>query len=309
MNRLAGIVVAAIGLIVAVLSITKIVPHLTQTGIVMILFGGLIIGLSFIDKPDSEGTERMPTGSTLGNIFFAPTEVFRNLRRHPRWLVALLIMSVLSTVYANFFVSRLTPERIANFTVDKTLEMSMISNNEDARKQVEAGRAAAIEQIKHPVARAGQAITGFAGSTFGYAFLAVIFMLFVMAMGGKMNFWQAFAATIYASFPVSVIRAVLNTVLLFIKDPTDIHPILGQQTLIQDNLNFLVLPSENPVIYTLLGAFSLLTFYWLWLNKTGLENTGERVSGTAAWSASIGIFVMILLLGVVMAAVFPSFIS
>ena len=61
MNRIAGIVVAAIGLVVAILSITQVVPGLTQPGIVLILFGGLIIGLSFIDKPLTDGAERMST--------------------------------------------------------------------------------------------------------------------------------------------------------------------------------------------------------------------------------------------------------
>ena len=307
MNRLAGIVVAALGLVIAILSITKIVPHLTQTGVVMILFGGLIIGLSFISGPESEGTERMSTGETLANIFFAPTDVFRNLRRHPRWLVALLIMSVFSAVYSNLFMYRLGAERVANFAIDKTLEMPIM--NDEAKKQVEAGRADAIEQATNPVTRAGQAVTGFGGSVFGYCFLAVIFMLFAMAMGGKMNFWQAFSATVYASFPVSILRSVLSTIILFIKDPTDIHPILGQQSLVQDSLSFLFLPSENPILFTLLGSFSLLSFYWIWLNATGLKNAGEKVTGTIAWSASIGVFILMVLLGVTMAALFPGFIS
>ena len=309
MNRLAGIIVAALGLVVAILSITKIVPHLTQTGVEMILFGGLVIGLSFIEKPDSEGTERMSTGSTLGNIFFAPSDVFRNLRRHPRWLVALLVMSILSTAYSNLFMERLGADRVANFAIDKTLEIGLIANNEEAKKGIEDGRADAIEQAINPVARSGEAVSSFARSVFGYCFLSLIFMLFTMAMGGKLHFWQAFSATIYASFPVSVIRHLLNTLLLYLKDPTDIHPILGQQNLIQDNLSFLVTSAQNPVIYTLLASFSVLMFYWLWMNATGLKNAGEKVSGTAAWSASIGIFVVMLLLGVTMAALFPSFMS
>lgn len=44
--------------------------------------------------------------------------------------VALLIMTVLSAVYANLFLYRVTPERITNFTIDKTLEMSFL--NDDA---------------------------------------------------------------------------------------------------------------------------------------------------------------------------------
>ncbi|MEO6051735.1 MAG: hypothetical protein ABIP78_10450, partial [Pyrinomonadaceae bacterium] len=121
--------------------------------------------------------------------------------------------------------------------------------------------------------------------------------------------WQAFSTAVYASFPVSVLRFILNTTILFIKDPTDIHPILGQQSLIQDNLNFLVLASEHPVIFTLLGSISLLGFYWLWMTATGLKNAGERITGTIAWSATIGIFLLLIILGVAMAALFPSFIS
>lgn len=307
MNRLAGIIVAAAGLVLAILSIAKVLPGLTQTGVVLILFGGLIIGLSFIDRPDPEGTERMSTPSTLANIFFSPTEVFQNLRRHPRWLVALLIMSILSTTFSNLFMYRLTPERVANYAIDKTLEMSFI--NEEARKQIEAGRADAIAENKDPIRKAGQAISGFATSVFGYAFLAAIFMLFGMAMGGKINFWQAFAATVYAAFPFSVIRSLLNTLILFLKDPVDIHPILGQSTLIQDNLGFLVLPSEHPVIYVLLASISLLGFYWLWLNATGLKNAGEKISSNIGWTASIAVYLLMVFFGLAMAALFPSFMS
>ena len=307
MNRIAGITVAAIGLIVAVLSITKVLPGLTPTGIIMILFGGLVIGLSFIDKPDDEGTERMPTPGTLMNIFFSPTDVFRNLRRHPRFLVALLIMSSLSAIFTNLFMYRLTPERVTNYAIDKTLEMSFL--NDDARKQIEAGRQVAIDQAKNPVLKAAQVVTGFAGAVFGFAFLALVFFLFALAMGGKINYWQAFSSAVYATFPVSVIRFILNSVLLFVKDPSDIHPITGQSSLIQDNLNFLVLPAEHPVIYSVLGTLSVLWFYWVWLNGTGLKNAGERVTGTIAWSAAVTVFVALLLLSGTLALIFPSFIS
>src|SRR5438067_13305800 len=107
MNRIAGIIFAAVGLIVAVLGILKVVPGLTPTGVFMIVIGGLIIGLSFINKPEDNGVERMSTPSTLANIFFSPSEVFRNLRRHPRWLAAVLIMSALSAVYSNLFFYRM----------------------------------------------------------------------------------------------------------------------------------------------------------------------------------------------------------
>lgn len=307
MNRSAGIIVAAAGFIIAVLSITKVVPGITMAGVVMILFGGLIIGLSFVDKPMADGAEKMPTANTLVNIFFSPSEVFRNLRRHPRWLVALLIMSALSATYINLFQYRLGPDRVANFAIDKALEMPMM--NEEMRKGVEDTRAETLADNRNPVIRASQAVTGLASSFFGYAFLALIFMLFALAMGGKINFWQALSATIYAAFPVAVIRFILNTLILFLRDPADIHPILGQYTLIQDNLNFLVTAAEHPVIFTLLGSLSVLGFYWVWLNAVGLKNAGEKVSGTIGWSSSILVYVVLILISAGMAYLFPSFIS
>jgi hypothetical protein len=129
-------------------------------------------------------------------------------------------------------------------------------------------------------------------------------------MGGRMNYWQAFSATAYAWFPYTVIRSILNIIVLFLKDPAEIHPILGANgALIQDNLGFLVVPADNPAIYVLLASLSITSFYWIWLQATGLKNTGEKVSSTVAWSATIGTWAIGLVLGMLMATLFPSFMS
>ncbi len=309
MNRLAGIIVAVIGLLIVVLSVANVVPGITSTGIALILLGALVIGLSFVPKPAADDTAKMSTPSTLLNMFTSPSEVFQNLRRHPRWLAAVLIMAVLSAVFSNLFLYRLTPDRVANYAIDKTLEISFIANNEQARKGVEDGRAKALEDNKNPVLRVGQAVNGFVAMVFLYAFLGAIFLLFALAMGGKINFWQAFSAAVYAAFPIAVIKFVLNTIILFVKDPTDIHPILGQTSLIQDSPNFLVNPAESPVLFVLLGAFSLFSIYWIWLNATGLKNAGEKITASTAWTITISLFVIMTLLGTIVTYIFPSFIS
>jgi len=307
MNRIAGIVIAVAGVLVAVLGIAKVVPGITSTGICLLLLGGLVFGLSFIAGPSAEDEPRMSTPSTLANIFFSPTEVFRNLRKHPRWLVAVLIMSVMSSVFLNLFLYRLTPERVTNYAIDKTLEMSFL--NDQARAQIESGRQKAIEDSKNPVLRAGQATNSLVGQVFLFAFLGGVFLLCAAAMGGKINYWQAFSVAVYASFPIAVIKFLLNTLILFLKDPDDIHPITGQGGLIHDNLNFLIAPADHPVLYTLLGTLSLLWFYWIWLNATGLKNGGEKVSSSTAWTSTFIVYGIIILLGVVVAFLFPSFFS
>ena len=64
MDRLAGIIVAAVGLIVAILSITGVMRGLTQPGIMFILLGGLIIGLA-----EQLGALYLPGQSPLLSVF------------------------------------------------------------------------------------------------------------------------------------------------------------------------------------------------------------------------------------------------
>jgi hypothetical protein len=187
--------------------------------------------------------------------------------------------------------------------------MPMIQNNEQARQSIEAGRAQAIADAKNPVVRTGQAAASFVGTVFLMAFLGLLFFVFALVMGGKINYWQAFSAAVYAMFPVAVLRFLLNTIILFVKDPTDIHPITGQSSLIQDNLNFLFTPSEHPVLYTVLGMFSLLWFYWIWLNATGLNKAAEKAPSSYGWTATLSVFALMVLLAAVAAFAFPSFIS
>jgi Yip1 domain. len=306
MNLIAGVVLAALGLVIAILSILNVVPGLTGTGVGMILFGGVVIGMSFINRAPVENTE-MSTPSTLLNIFVSPSETFQALRQNPKWLVAILVMTLLSVTYSNLFLERLTVERVANYSIDKTLELPMM--NDDARKGIEAGRAQTIADAKSPVKRAAGVFSTFAGSVVVFALMGLLFFLVVTAFGGSIYYWQAFSVAVYAAFPVAVIRFILNTIVLYLKDPSEIHPILGQSSLIQDNLSFLVSSSENPVIYTVLASLSLLSFYWIWMNATGLKNGGDRVSSSTGWSGALIAFGIVFFFGVTLALLFPSFIS
>ncbi len=166
MNRFYGIIIVAIGILIIILSILKVVP-LISTGSALIFLGLLLFGLSFILKPEKDDIPRMSTAKSLVAIFYAPSEVFRNLRKHPRWLIVLLITALISSIYINAFYYKLTPERIANYTIDKTLTMSMIANNAEALKKVEEGRPQAIADAQNPIIRVGQSINGFVGLFFG----------------------------------------------------------------------------------------------------------------------------------------------
>ncbi|HEY5073691.1 MAG TPA: YIP1 family protein, partial [Pyrinomonadaceae bacterium] len=276
-----GIGLFVIGLIVCVLGIVKVVPGGISTGAAFAFWGVLLFAFSFIPLPQTKGDEE-PAMSGLQKvfgIFYEPTRVFRNLRAHPHWLAAFLVVVIVNAVYATAFVQRLTPERIVGYTMDK-LEQSPIKPPEDRMAQAKED---ALQTAKQPIQRVQTFAKSFVAIFVFVCFVAALCLLGVLAFGGRMNFWQAFAAVFYSYLPVAVIGKLVSTVILFIKSPDDIHPILGQETLVQDNLGILFTPGEHPALFVLGTAVGVLSLYGLWLKAKGLSNTGQKVSSSAAW--------------------------
>jgi hypothetical protein len=302
-----GIGLFVIGLIVCVLGIVKVVPGGIGTGAAFAFWGVLLFAFSFIPLPQSKGDEE-PAMSGLQKvfgIFYEPTRVFRNLRAHPHWLAAFLVVVIVNAVYATAFVQRLTPERIVGYTMDK-LEQSPIKPPEDRMAQAKED---ALQTAKQPIQRVQTFAKSFVAIFVFVCFVAALCLLGVLAFGGRMNFWQAFAAVFYSYLPVAVIGKLVSTVILFIKSPDDIHPILGQETLVQDNLGILFTPGEHPALFVLGTAVGVLSLYGLWLKAKGLSNAGQKVSSSAAWGVSISLWVLSLMIGMIFATLFSSFIS
>jgi len=296
-----------IGVIVCVAGIIKLIPGGIGTGAAFAFWGILLFAYSFIPLPQAKGDEEPPMSrlQKLAGIFYEPTRVFRNLRAHPRWLAAFLTVAIANAAYAAVFVQRLTPERISEFFNEK-IEQSPIKPPPDRMAEAKENN---YQQLKQPIQRAQSAAKSFVGIFVFISFVAALCLLGVLAFGGTINFWQAFAAVAYAYVPVAVIGKLASIIILFIKSPDDIHPILGQETLLQDNLGILFSPAEHPALYVLGSFIGVLSFYGLWLKAKGLTNAGQRVSSSAAWGVAITLWVLALCLGMIFATLFSSFMS
>src|SRR5205807_4688264 len=110
-----------IGVIVCVAGIIKLIPGGIGTGAAFAFWGILLFALSFIPLPQTKGDEEPPMSGLqkVMGVFYEPTQVFRNIRYHPYWLAAFLVIGVCNVVYSTAFVQRLTPERIVDFTFEK----------------------------------------------------------------------------------------------------------------------------------------------------------------------------------------------
>lgn len=296
-----------IGLIAVVTGIAKILPGGIPTGAAFAFWGILLFGLSFIRLPEATSTDEPPMSAVekLAGIFYEPNRVFKNLRSHPRWLAAFLVVVIMNVAYAAAFVQRLTPERIVDYTFEK-MEQSPIKPPPDRMAQAKED---ALQAAKQPIQRVQTAAKSFVGFFAFISFLAALYFLGILVFGGRINFWQAFSATLYSLVPIAIIGKGLSLVILFIKSPDDIHPILGQETLVQDNLGVLFAPAEHPVFFVLASAIGVLSLYGLWLRAKGLQHAATKASSSAAWGTVATLWLIGLLLGAVFASFFSSFIS
>jgi hypothetical protein len=298
--------VFALGLIALIGGIGKFLPGGIGTGIVLAIGGVVLFLLTLIRLPVPKDTEEpMSAVQKLMGIFYEPTRVFKNLRVHPHWMAAFLVIVVVNLIYTNAFVQRLTPERIVDYSMDKLAESPI----KPPPEQMGRMREESLQQAKQPIQRVQTALKSFVGLFILGALVAAVYLLGVMMFGGRINFWQALAVYFYASVPIQIIQKLISLIILFIKAPEDIHPILGQETLVQDNLGILFNPADHPVLFVASTAIGVLSFYGLWLRAKGLQNGSEKASSTAAWGATLLVWIVYMLFILTITAIFPSFIS
>jgi Yip1 domain len=305
-----GIAFFVIGLIIAAAGIPQVglIPGGIGTGGILALGGIILFAFSFIPLPVIPDAETpLPFFSKLTGIFFEPSRVFRNLRAHPHWVGAWVVVVVLSVIYTFAFVQRITPERIVDHTTQKIAEMGPPFAPPPER--IEAMKEAQLKQLKHPIERAGTVIKSAVGLFIVGALTAGLCLLGALAFGGRINYWQALSVVFYYWLPVVAIQKILGLGILYLKSPDDLHPILNQETTLQDNLGILMSPAEHPVLFVLLSFIGLTWFYLIWLRAKGLHMGATRMGSSAAWGVSITLYVLLLILVTIWTSLFSGFIS
>lgn len=306
-RRTYAFVILGVGILLVVGALVKILPGaIVVTGAALAFFGLVLTGLSFVPRPAPTPDAPAPLSAfeRIAGLFYEPSRVFENLRAHPRWLTALLIVALCSFIYTTAFTRRVTPERIADYTTEKIVESGFVPADKAGEMKEQQ-----IRDAKDPVKVWGGVVNQVAVTFVFMCIVAGIILLGVLAFGGRMNFWQALSVAVHAALPVVVISKLLSLLLLYLKSPDDLHPILGANGLVQDNLGVLFSPAAHPVLYAAASFIGVLSFYSLWLMATGMKHGGERVSPTTAWSVALVLWVIGFILGVASAAAFGNFMS
>ncbi len=306
MRPIVGVGIFVIGVLLIALGALKILPGVTQTGIFGVLIGAVAFGLSFIKRPEPAPDAPPPLSpfDRVTGVFFEPARIFQNLRLHPRWLAAFVMIAICAAIYHVAFVQRLTPEVVALAPIEKTIEGGWIPA-ERAEKVKDDAREAAGS----PVTRITGPLTEIGGIFLFLVFLAALLLLMALIFGGRLNFWQALCVAMYCSMPIVVIEKLLSLLLLYLKSPDDIDPIKGRRSLVKADLSILFSATAHPYLYVLGGFLGLLTIYGLWLEATGLRHTGEKISSASAWSIALILWTIGLIFTLAGAALFPTFVT
>jgi hypothetical protein len=240
-----------------------------------------------IEMPSTPATTgpEMSTGETLTGIFFEPGSTFEALRTRPRFLVAGLILLVLTITATLVLYARVD---MGQFIRDRIEQSPNAAQASEAQKdlQVRVGKIFGLVGIPLAV-------------PIGIAAGAALYLLLVMAFGGSITYKKAVSVWTYSWLPPSVLGTLIALLVLFLKAPDTIVP----ENLVATNPAALLGEGSSKVLVNFLRQFDLLRFYGMFLAALGLRKVGKISSGQA-WGVVLTLWIVVLLLSVGSAALF-----
>jgi hypothetical protein len=309
MRRIVGIVILAIGVLLLIVHFGLKVQDIGfGFGLSTTIIGAAVLGLSFIPQPDPGPSAPPPLSPAdrVTRVFYEPEPVFKNLRFHPRWLAAFLVIAVVAVIYQGAVAQRLGPVKMTSDYIDRAIAGGFIPPD-----KADAIKAAAIAQAEQQgiIPKIITPISAINNLFIILLILAAIYMLCVMAFGGKVNFFQSLCIAMYSFLPPFVIGTLLSLVLLYVKSPDDLEALRVQRGLARADLGLLVSAADHPYIFTIASLIGIFNLYGWWLSATGLRNTSEKISSGSAWTIVFLVWMLGVLLSLVGAMLAPSFVG
>lgn len=225
-----------------------------------------------IRKTDAHS--QMSEAGTLANIFFEPGATFEDLRRKPRFILAMLIMIILFSAFNVLFTQKIGIDNIVRARLEKNPQIQQMSEKE--KQDMVAMQSGTIGKVltyaAPPIVLVIYFLIG-----------GLIYWLGANAMGGSATFLRGVSVWVYSSFPATVVSSLANILILFLKSADDIDITTGQQGLIHANPSFFMDTKAMPVLSALIGTLDVF-FIWGWiLAAIGLRIVG-KISTGSAWA-------------------------
>ena len=234
----------------------------------------------------------MSTPATLSGIFLEPGRTFEALRERPRFLVAAVILVVLSVAVAFVIFNKIDYAAFMRDQIRKSPRGDQMTP-----EQVET----AVGFYTGPVGKVLIYVFPVIGTAVIIAAGAGLYLLGSMLMGGRLRFKQALSVWAYSSFAPALLATVVTVIVVLITPADEIDP-AQQGGLVRANLS--IIPhGDSKALGALLGSFDLFALYGLYLAALGMRKMGKMSSGSA-WTVALGLWLVGVLLRVGWAAAF-----
>lgn len=230
------------------------------------------------EKIKAEEPPQMSEVATLGNIFIEPGRTFEDLRRKPRFILALLITCMVFAGYIIAFQQKMGEKRYEQFIVEQIDKNPQAAALPADQKQKQIALSMTITKY-----------IGYAIPVFLVIFTfigALLYWLGVKVFGGTASYLQSLSVYVYSTFAPTIVSMIANFVVLFLKSADEIDIATSSRGVIQANPSMLIDGKSMPVLATLISVFDLFFFWGLVLAAIGLQKVG-KISKGSAWAIVI----------------------
>ncbi|MET0753324.1 MAG: YIP1 family protein [Pyrinomonadaceae bacterium] len=222
---------------------------------------------------------QMSEAATLGSIFFEPGNTFEDLRRKPRFIMALLVIIILTTAFSFAFYYKVGESNFKRFVAEQ------IDKNPQTQGLTGEQKEGAIQlnMTIGKVVRFAMPVIIILVTAFG----GLLYWLGGKAFGGSGGYLHGVSIWVYASLPPLVVSMIANFIILFLKSVDDIDiGTASQRGLVNANPSFLLDGKSMPVLATLVGTLDLFMIWGWVLAAIGLRIV-YKISSGSAWAIVI----------------------
>lgn len=212
--------------------------------------------------------------STLGNLYVAPTEAFRDIVARPRWLAPFLVLMCLNIAFTAVWMSKVDPRAFMRAEMEQSGAMDRVPPEK-------------VAEIMETQTRMFP-VMGWVGALLGpiivYLLLAGVFLfVFRFFFGGDVTFPQSLSIIVWSFLTVAIVSVPLMLLVFTLKGDWNLNP----ANVIQASPAALLERNEvSKPLYTLASSFEL---FMLW--ALSLFSAGYAVALRRPWgSAAVGVF-------------------
>jgi hypothetical protein len=204
----------------------------------------------------------------LINVLIEPRRAFQDLVERPRWIVPVVLMTVLALAFTIAMASHVGWETIVRHGMEASERTQNMTPEQREQALAIGVKVASIIGYGAAVLAVPAILLISAG---------VLLLVFKGLFSAKLQFKQVFAICAYASLP-GLINSLASLVVMLLKAPDDFDP----QRAAIFNIGYYLDPSTAKWLMALASSIDIFTIWVILLMATGLRVASRKLSWAQA---------------------------